>query len=540
MMRKRLLFALASFASLTAFGQGPLTKNWEVLASGTAGALVGNATLQTTIAYNKVTDKLYLPERNNKINILNPSTGALSSPATIAVLPTSTNAAWAASNKYTKIRVTDDGVIYACNLATAAGTVYIYRWASETDPAPTTSAITVTARTGDSFTVTGTGINTIIYLSGSGNNEIYVCTTTDGINFTLDHKITGLGGSSTTTHARTSISAISNSLTSDLWINVPSIETRRISVNSTGAITATSAVATSVINQNYANTEYIQEGMEKYLAITGAVIGGTYDATTGLGFDFKLYKVTNFATPPTTGVTEVGTGKLSDVTAASPATFFQNPNAYADVAYKKNANGTYTFYNLICNNGMAAYTTATTLPVLLSGFIAAVKNNVNALNWTTTSESNNSGFEIQRSVDGKDFITVDFVASKAAQGNSSAIINYTYEDKNAVSGTQYYRLKQIDLNGDFNYSEIKAVNLGLNEAQVKIYPNPVSSALLLSVPAGLIGSTYKVYNLLGKEILTGRVGDTTEISVADLTPATYFIKISDKSKEVQSLKFIKQ
>lgn len=535
-MRKKLLCMLLLAGSLNTYSQGPLTKNWEILATTTTGALIGNTSLQTTIAYNKVTDKLYLPERNNKISILNPANGALSSPSTLTVLPTNTNAAWAASNKYTKMRVTDDGVIYACNLATAAGTVYIYRWASETDVAPTTSAITVTARTGDSFAVTGTGVNTVIYLSGSGNPLIYVCTTTDGIAFTHTSTITLTAADL----ARSSISAVSNSITSDLWINSPNFETRRISVGSTGAITATSSVATATISQIYSNTEYIQEGTEKYLAVTGAVIGSTYNASTGLGFDFKLYKVTNFASPPTTGVTEVGTGKLSNVTAAAPLTYYQNTNAYADVAYKKNGDGTYTFYNLICNNGMAAYTTASTLPVSLTSFTAGLSNGVSKLSWTTASESNNSGFDVQRSTDGVEFASVGFVTSKAVQGNSSSVINYSYEDKTVPAGTQYYRLKQIDLNGDAEYSAIRVVNNVLNKLAIKIYPNPVQNTLTLSTPLSLKGASYAVYNMVGQDFIKGKADELTNIEVSTLTPGIYFIKLISLQNEVQSLKFVKQ
>lgn len=528
-MRKIVLCLLLIGLTCKSFSQGPLTKNWEKLSAAT-GSIVGTAGLETTIAYNKVTDKLYLPERNNKISIINPSDGSLSSPATLTTLTTAP--AWTQSFKYTKIRVTDDGVIYACNMTTGAGTVYIYRWASETDATPTTSAITVTARTGDSFAVTGTGVNTIIYLSGSANNEIYVCKTSDGVNFTLDRKITGIGGTSTSTHARSSISAVSNSVTSDLWINTLNVEARRITVDGTGAITATSAVASVTIDQIYSNAEYLQEGPDKFLAVTGA-----HNAT--LGIQFKLYKITNFSSPPTTGVTEVGSGVLGNPP-TTPFTYVTNANGYADVAYKKNANGTYTFYNLICNNGMAAYTTASTLPVSLTSFTAGLSNGVSKLSWTTTSESNNSGFEIQKSTDGQEFTAIGFVASKAAQGNSSSIINYSYEDKAASVGTQYYRLKQIDLNGDFEYSAIKSVNISLSAAEIKIYPNPVGATLSLDAPLHLRGANYKVYNLAGQELLKGKIDGITQIEVSNLLPSTYFIKIISAQKEIQSLKFIKQ
>ena len=533
-MRRSVLFFLIAFMSgFYSYSQGPLTKNWEILSSATAGALIGTASQQTTVAYNKTTEKLYLPERNNKISILNPLDGTLASPKSeLTVLTTAP--AWTQSYKYTKIRVTDQGVIYACNMTTGAGTVYIYRWASEADETPTTSAITVGSRTGDSFSVTGSGVNTVIYLSGSGNSSVYVCTTTDGINFTLSKTITLAAASD----ARSSISAVSNGTSSDIWINAPNIETKRISTDATGAITSSKSIASATVNQVYANTEFIQEGSEKYLAVTGAVIGASYNATTGLGFDFKLYKVTDFASPPTTGVTEVGTGKLSDNPAASPNTFFQNANAYADVAYKKNGNGTYTFYNVIASNGLAAYTTATPLPVTLTSFLASLTNNQNTLNWTTSSENNSAGFEIESSTDGVTFNNIGFVASKGS-GTSSGVSTYAFQDKNAASGTTYYLLKQVDKDGKFEYSAIKYVNNTLSTSGFSIYPNPAVDYVEIS-GADMSGVTLQLFTTNGAEINTSGLLDGNRLNVSGLTTGIYILRISKDGQINQTSRLIKQ
>lgn len=518
-MKKTLLIALVLTVSFAVYGQGPLTKEWEIKALAT-GSLVGTGGLQITVAYNKLTDRLYLPERNNKVNILKTSDGTLSSPATLATL--TTGDAWVASNKYTKMRVDNDGVIYACNMTFGAGIVYIYRWASESDVAPKTSAIAVTARTGDSFAVTGTGVNTIIYLSGASNPLVYVCKTTNGEDFVVSHTIALTAAAD----ARSSISAVSNSLTSDLWINSLNIEARRITSNISGTITSTSAIASSVVEQIYGNAEYIQEGSEKYLAVSGA-------NNSTLGLNFKLYKITAFASPPTTGVVEVGSGLLA------PAAYTANPNAYADVAYKKNLNGSYTFYNLICNNGLAAYTTASALPVSLSSFNASLKNGQSTLTWSTSSESNNKGFEIQRSTDGKEFQIIDFVASKSSNGNSSSVINYTYVDKTALGGTNYYRLNQLDLDGKSELHEVIFVHIGVLNATVEVYPNPITSFLKVKV-ADYAGLEYKLYDTAGKLVATKVAeAEETEISTVNLIPSVYILKVMKDGKQLNSTKIIK-
>ncbi len=524
-MKKTLLYlSLFVFTGFNAKGQVTLTKNWEIKPAAT-GSLIGVASLETTIAYNRVTNKLYLPERNNKISILNPD-GTLSSPSTLATLTSAQHAGWGSAYKYTKIRVTADGVIYACNMTLSAGTAYIYRWASENDANPTVSAIAVSARTGDSFAVSGTGANTIIYLSGSGNNEIYVCNTVDGVNFTLHHKITGLGGSGVTTEARSSISPVSNSLASDLWINTLNVEARRISSNSAGTITESRVIVTSLIDQKYSTVEYFEEGGEKYLAVSGA-----HDAV--LGMNFKLYKITAFPNP-TTAVVEVASGTLT------PGSYTTNANAYADVTFVKNANGTYTFYHLSSNNGLASYTTSGTLPVSLTTFNAALQNGQSKLIWSTSSESNNKGFEILRSTDGMSFEVIGSVPSKAVNGSSDETLVYDFVDVNPAYGLNYYRLNQVDLNGGSSLSAIKSVDHALVAADVVVYPNPTTEFVNIRAKAK-VPLVLRLYDLAGKELVNKTsVESLTQLSLQHLSAGIYILKISDSEKVISSTKINKQ
>src|SRR5690606_29687064 len=126
-----------------------------------------------------------------------------------------------------------------------------------------------------------------------------------------------------------------------------------------------------------------------------------------------------------------------------------------------------------------------------------LKNGQSTLSWSTLSESNNRGFEIQKSIDGKEFKSIAFINSKAENGNSSSVLTYSYIDNTAVSGTNYYRLNQIDLDGKSQLHEIKAVDLELSKPVIEVYPNPATSYVKIKV-VDYVGLEYRLYDTSGK------------------------------------------
>ncbi len=103
------------------------------------------------------------------------------------------------------------------------------------------------------------------------------------------------------------------------------------------------------------------------------------------------------------------------------------------------------------------------------------------LNWSTLTEINNELFEIERSFDpSKGFKKIGEVDGN---GTSSTLIDYEFEDRDiSLSGTYYYRLKQIDFNGDYEYSEVIAIDVNrIGKAYVKLIENPVSSAMMIEI-----------------------------------------------------------
>jgi hypothetical protein len=110
------------------------------------------------------------------------------------------------------------------------------------------------------------------------------------------------------------------------------------------------------------------------------------------------------------------------------------------------------------------------LPVTWLNFNGILRNNETYLNWSTATEINNNGFEVQKSMNGQTFSRIGFVTGA---GNSSLINNYSYTDAKVLSGSNYYRLKQIDLDGRFTYSPV--IKLNNSKFEWAVMGNPVNS-----------------------------------------------------------------
>ena len=150
------------------------------------------------------------------------------------------------------------------------------------------------------------------------------------------------------------------------------------------------------------------------------------------------------------------------------------------------------------------------LPVTLTSFTARVTAaNFVELNWTTESEINNLGFYVERRAEGGEFTPLagGFVPG---QGNSNQSHDYSYEDRTVTPGNWYYRLKQVDFNGDFEYSEevFAKVEQGTVISGFELrqnYPNPFNprTAIQFAIPAGYTGEIrLQVFDASGKPVKT--------------------------------------
>lgn len=148
-------------------------------------------------------------------------------------------------------------------------------------------------------------------------------------------------------------------------------------------------------------------------------------------------------------------------------------------------------------------TTNILLPVELSGFTSNVNRNNVTLNWSTTMETNNSGFDIERSRNNGHWTMIGFTQGN---GSSSSFNNYSFEDNNLNSGVYKYRLKQIDYNGNYEYFDLQnEVVVGRpNEFSLKQnYPNPFNPTTKIDFDLPRDGFVrLKLFDINGREIKT--------------------------------------
>ena len=173
--------------------------------------------------------------------------------------------------------------------------------------------------------------------------------------------------------------------------------------------------------------------------------------------------------------------------------------------------------------------TSNVIPVELTSFTASVVGNSVQLQWATATETNNQGFEIQRGVNNRDFNTVGFVKGN---GTTTETQSYTYVDNTELNGTVYYRLKQLDLNGKYDYSKVVEITRVVSYGLSQNYPNPFNptTAITYSIPENSF-VTLKVYDVLGSEVADLVNGEVeagvhkVNFSGVDLNSGVYFYTI---------------
>lgn len=177
-----------------------------------------------------------------------------------------------------------------------------------------------------------------------------------------------------------------------------------------------------------------------------------------------------------------------------PLTQFQPPVNLTEVFQLMfTGNGTIYLDNIYFWNGI--------VPVELKSFTAAVNNNDVQLLWNTATETNNSGFQIERKFTGE-YEVIGFIEGS---GTTSEPVSYSFSDIDLNPGTYYYRLKQIDFNGTYEYSTVVEVDViapkiySLNQN----YPNPFNPSTKITFSlASEANVTLKIFNVLGQEIST--------------------------------------
>ncbi|MFN7014974.1 MAG: T9SS type A sorting domain-containing protein, partial [Bacteroidia bacterium] len=142
------------------------------------------------------------------------------------------------------------------------------------------------------------------------------------------------------------------------------------------------------------------------------------------------------------------------------------------------------------------------VPVNLISFEGKIENNKIILNWQTATELNNKGFEIEKSFDKENWFTLGFVEGG---GTTTNLNYYSFTDNEIPSEIQYYRLKQLDFNGSFEYSKVIEVNSDLTITSYQLfqnYPNPFNSLTIINYQVPVKSQiNISIYDIKGEKIL---------------------------------------
>jgi len=185
---------------------------------------------------------------------------------------------------------------------------------------------------------------------------------------------------------------------------------------------------------------------------------------------------------------------------------------------------------------------AATLPVSLINFTASRSGTNVTLTWTTNMESNNTGFEIQRSVANGAYEKVGFVATQASGGTSSTPLYYQFKEQNTATGNSWYRLVQIDKDGTPSISVAKGVH-GIDEsARVTVYPNPGTSGNTNVLFGSSATRDIIIADLSGKIVKHWNNYHDDNMTITGLNAGVYMLVVVNKAtseKQTQKVVIIK-
>lgn len=173
------------------------------------------------------------------------------------------------------------------------------------------------------------------------------------------------------------------------------------------------------------------------------------------------------------------------------------------------------------------------LPVEFSTFTALPKGRLAILEWQTLTETNNDYFSVERSVDAKTFKSIGHVKGK---GTTFTPQTYHFIDRQANPGVNYYRLRQVDFDGQYEYSDVKTVLIPRGEQELLVFPNPSKGEFQVQLPELLSDDAYlELYDSQGQMIWQMSLESSSTHTIIQpelLAEGIYFLKLQDSQHSI--------
>jgi hypothetical protein len=271
----------------------------------------------------------------------------------------------------------------------------------------------------------------------------------------------------------------------------------------------------------YYNSQRDTSDLYKVTTIAGGLLRLSFTTSRGSIYSSNTLDV-NLTLYDNDGATQLG--NVEAYNAGGPTTVVLNVDVLAAGTY-------YIKLQPFSSNEFADYTLSDSLsvalPVTFINFDGTLHNNQALLNWSTAAELNNKGFEVEKSADGQTFTGIGFVRGN---GNSSLVNNYNYTDIKVLSGYNYYRLKQVDIDGNFNYSS--TIRLDFKNFDWAIFGNPVTSCSWMQLQLDRKANVaIQIISIDGKVIQAINKGNIPEgtysipLTLGNAPSGTYIVKL---------------
>ncbi len=464
----------------------PLTNNWQrAVATSNRPTWFGTDTERglafgrTSDGTEAINDRVYVVSRSGGtfVRILNANTGE-------DVGTLNTTGISGGTFPLNDVGVTLDGKILACNLTTNANTTAfkVYLWNNETSApieafnylADASNAV----RLGDKFTVTGdyaAGTAQIWAASATtGQHKVYKWSMSGG-SFNPVPQIINCSDALASGIASAAVGPLPNG---DFYWNANGQLARKYQADGTliGTISI-GLVATGSNAIRYLGTVGTDEYVATFAYGTGNNNVRVLRIPNGNLNDAVLYGVT-----PSLGSTS-------------------NNHGTGDFDFRYNNDLTLDIFALATNNGVGSYRTDASIPVELTSFVAKVIDRNVILNWSTATETNNLGFEVERRTQNEQsWNSIGFVKSA---GTTTEPQQYSFKDTKLNSGSYTYRLKVVDIDGSYEYSNEIEVEVGLPQefSLSQNYPNPFNPTTTINFALPFESRvTLSVFNILGERV----------------------------------------
>ena len=188
------------------------------------------------------------------------------------------------------------------------------------------------------------------------------------------------------------------------------------------------------------------------------------------------------------------------------------------------------------NRATTASVVANPSPVTLISFSTQKEAQTALLSWSTAEEVNSDHFEVEHSLNGKNW---QMIGKVAAQGNSKNTQWYSFTDVNPANGSNLYRLRIVDRDETFDYSRVKSLEFDIT-IETALYPNPVAERLLLKTDDLAKISKVQLFNSMGVAVMQSDTVSSNGLDVKNLPTGLYVVKVTRTNGSTDSFKVLKQ